>query len=174
MAFSLWVQSPSIFHYGIIYMATYSYLKILCLGILAFGFTYWFVKFIRAQNVGRCVFGTVCLIFGEKEYYFDAFVDSGNSLRDPLSDKPVILIDKIGAQKLQDFRKNFPEKFRLIPYRSVGVECGMLESIRADKAIFENKIVEGIQVAFYQGIFSGYEVLLNRDFLEGGLFEKNN
>ena len=174
MAILLWMQESAINHQGIVYMESVTYLKLLSIGTLAFGCTYWFIKLIRSHRLGTALTGKVCIVMDGIEYFFNAYVDSGNYLRDPLSDRPVILIDKIGAKKLHDFRKSFPEKFSLIPYKAVGVENGLLESYRTDKIIYDGKETSGVMLGFYEGVFSGYEVLLNRDFLEGGLFEKNN
>ncbi len=174
LAISMWIQRPVISHQGIIYMESFTYLKIMCLGVLAFGFTYWFIKFIRKANVGTCVRGKVTLVMDGNTYLFRGFVDSGNSLKDPIFHRPVILIDQKGAKKLHFSPKNFPEKFALVPYRAVGTDCGLLESVRIDKVIFEKKETKGVFLAFYKGTFDDYEILMSKDFLEGGLLEKNN
>ena len=174
LAISMWIQRPVISHQGIIYMETFTYLKVLCLGVLAFGFTYWFIKFIRKANVGTAVRGRVTLVMEGHTYFLKGFVDSGNSLKDPFLHRPVIIIDQKGAKKLHFFPKKFPEKFGLIPYKAVGTDYGLLESVRIDKIIFEKKTIEGIYLACYEGDFGDYEVLMSRDFLEGGLLEKIN
>ena len=43
-----------------------------------------------------------------------------------------------------------------------------------DKVIYKSKVIEGAFLAFYQGFFNEYEVLLNNEFLEEGLLEESN
>ncbi len=174
MAVLLWMQESAINHQGIVYIESVTYLKLLSIGILAFGFVYWFVKLVRRHNVGTAVLGKVCIVIDGKQYYFNAFVDSGNSLREPIMNRPVILIDSKGTKKLHISPNKFQKDFFIVPYKAVGVDCGLLEGIKIDKIIFEKKVVEGVCLAFYEGSFRDYEVLLHRDFLEGGLLEKNS
>ena len=44
MALLLWRQETAVTHQGIVYINFITYSKLLCFGILAFGFSYWFVK----------------------------------------------------------------------------------------------------------------------------------
>lgn len=65
-----------------------------------------------------------------------------------------------------------PSRYRIIPYHGVGVEAGQSsEALRTDEIIFEDHKTEGAYIAFYKGRFEGFEVLMNRDFLEGGLLK---
>lgn len=174
MAILLWMQESAINHQGIVYMESVTYFRLLSMGILAFGFTYWFIKLVRKRSIGTSVIGTVSLVIENKKYTFRAFVDSGNSLKEPLSGKPVVLIDRKGAEKLPFEPSNFPKRYGLIPYKAVGVDYGVLEGIRTDKIIYNKCVFLGAYVAFYEGVFGEYEILLNKDFLEGGLLEKYN
>lgn len=174
MAILLWMQESAINHQGIVYMESVTYFRLLSMGILAFGFTYWFIKLVRKRSIGTSVMGTVSLVIENKEYTFRAYVDSGNSLKEPLSGKPVVLIDRKGAEKLPFEPSNFPKRYGLIPYKAVGVDYGVLEGIRTDEIIYDKCIFPGAYLAFYEGIFGEYEILLNKDFLEGGLLEKYN
>lgn len=174
MAILLWMQESVINYQGFVYMETLTYVKLLAIGTLAFGFTYWFIKLVRSCKIGSSIKGTVTIVVDDETFLFDAFVDSGNSLRDPTDNAPVILIDTKKAKKLHNYCENLKNNFRLIPYRAVGVEFGLLESIKTDKVIFEKRVYKDVRLAFYEGVFDGYDVLLNNDFLEGGLLEKNN
>lgn len=171
MALLLWQQQPAVSHQGIIYMEAVTYLRLLCMGILAFGLTYWFVKFVRRRNIGTAGVREVCLVIDGGSYRFRAFVDSGNCLKEPITGKPVVLLDQAGATKLPFEPQQIPERYRAIPYRTVGVAAGSLDGLRTDEIIFENQRIKGAYVAFYEGIFGDFEVLMNRDFLEGGLLQ---
>ncbi len=171
MALLLWQQEPAITHQGIVYIDIITYFRLLCFGTLAFGFTYWFIRFLRGARAQLSIKGKVCLIIEGTNYYFTAFVDSGNSLREPSTGKPVVLLDKKGADKLPFQAREVPARYVIIPYKTVGLNHGFLEGLRTDTVIFEEKKVDGACVAFYDGEFDRYEVLLNRDFLEGGLLK---
>lgn len=174
MALMLWIQESAINHQGILYIESLTYFKLLSIGILAFGFTYWFIKLIVGRNLGSNLVGIAKLVIDDNSYVFKAFIDSGNSLREPISGKPVILIDKKAAKKLSFEPLALEERFGLIPYNAVGVENGVLEGVRLDKIIYKSKVIEGAFLAFYQGVFDGYEILLNHEFLEEGLLEESN
>ena len=174
MALMLWIQESAINHQGILYIESITYFKLLSIGVLAFGFTYWFIKLIVGRNIGSNIVGIAKLVIDENTYCLRAFVDSGNTLREPISGKPVILIDKKGAKKLSFEPLFLEERFGLIPYNAVGVENGVLEGVRLDKVIYKSKVIEGAFLAFYQGFFDEYEILLNNEFLEEGLLEESN
>lgn len=169
MMLLLWRKTPVISHQGIIYMDALTYLRLLCFGILIFGFVYWFVKLIRRYGRDIAIKGKVCFIIDGKSYFFRAFVDSGNCLKEPLTGKPVILLDRKGASRLPFKAENMPSRYRLIPYRSVGVKSGSLEAVRTDRIIFGEHIFDGGYIAFYEGDFDDFEVLMSREFLEGGV-----
>lgn len=61
----------------------------------------------------------------------ESVVDTGNSLRDPVSGDPVSVMDPKTAQEL--FGGSMPEHIRFIPYRSVGEDSGILAAVRLDK-----------------------------------------
>lgn len=167
MALLMWQETPAITHRGVIYVDAVTYLRITCFGVLAFGLTYWFVKLIRTRSAHLAAKGKVTVIIDEQCYDFEGFVDSGNSLREPVSGSPVVLIDKSAAAKITPGIGG--KTRRLIPYRGVGVDAGFLEGICCDMITFEDKERSGAWLAFYEGYFEDFEILVNKDFLEGGL-----
>ncbi len=71
---------------------------------------------------------SLTIVTGEQSIHLFAFLDSGNKLKEPFSDYPVIIVDK---SKI-DF-----EPQRIIPYNTVGGE-GMLQAFKPDKVIISN------------------------------------
>lgn len=68
------------------------------------------------------------------------FMDTGNSLYDPTNGKPVILVDRVLLHSIyEEVKMNHPEKIRLVPYRCIGKENGLLEGIRMDEVTIENE-----------------------------------
>ncbi len=86
----------------------------------------------------------VTITHGGKTVALTALADTGNSLKDPLSGRPVIVVDARIAQKLTNL--TFPQLdhpmetilagehkgLRLVPYSSVGKQAGMLLAICPD------------------------------------------
>lgn len=116
---------------------------------------------------------TVELKQGERKLLVQGLADSGNSLTDPLSGRPVCLIDKVAYEKFlpAEYRRQHPEKFRAIPFHSVGKEHGMLEGFLADQITvckpgeicrMENVILA--QAPGAVGLSERYEMILNRCF----------
>lgn len=60
-----------------------------------------------------------------------ALMDSGNSLFDPVSKRPVCIVQKEVFAQLGLFDR--PEKFRLIPYHSVGRQHGLLQAAAVEE-----------------------------------------
>lgn len=71
---------------------------------------------------------TLRIFKGESEYNLFAFLDTGNKLREPFSNFPVIIVD---SSKI-DF-----ECERVIPFDTVGGE-GMLKAFKPDKIVISN------------------------------------
>lgn len=82
---------------------------------------------------------------GDRSTRLTALVDSGNTLRDPITGAGVVVAQGERLASLlppeADFRNpcqalpalKEPGRFRLLPYRSVGVEQGLLLAVRADR-----------------------------------------
>ncbi len=91
----------------------------------------------------------------EKQISFTALQDTGNTLTDPVSGRGVIVLDweaalpllgaesRLRRQELADPVKavgrlntgRWRGRWGLIPYRAVGVECGMLVTLRPDRVM---------------------------------------
>ncbi len=182
MALLLWQQEPAITHQGIIYIDAITYMKLLCFGTVALGLSYWFVRLVRRRSTGLALHGSVRLSLGGRSYDFCGYVDSGNSLREPCSGEPVVLLDKKGARRLPFTAEELLSlaergadgdglRVALIPYRTVGESYGLLPGVRAESMTFSGKPAGAAWVAFYDGCFGDYEVLINKDILEGGLLK---
>lgn len=115
----------------------------------------------------------VLLKIDEKCIPCKGFLDTGNSLYDPLNGKPVILVDRVLLHSLyEEVKMNRPEKIRLIPYRCIGKENGLLEGIRFDEVTIENESdsFTRIQITAAMSEFEfknskDYQVLLHSELL---------
>lgn len=94
-----------------------------------------------------------------RRVHLTALVDTGNTLKDPISGRSVLVVDGEVAQKLTDLPARAVEDpvatvgkgeidgLRLIPYHAVGQSGGMLLGLRVDKVELNGRQVDMI-VAF--------------------------
>lgn len=101
----------------------------------------------------------VTVTCGNKTVSLTALVDTGNTLRDPISGRPVLVVDESVAAKLCLLSRSQLTRpietmasaklpgLRLIPYTAVGSSAGMLLGMRPDSVLVDGKEKEYI-VAF--------------------------
>ena len=110
-------------------------------------------------------------------------LDTGNTLTDPAGNQPVMVVEAAAVQRLlppeaalteDDLREPAaglerlsalwePGRFRLLPYRAVGVSCGMLLALRVDRAVIDGHERKRMLVALSPGPVSdggGYRALV--------------
>lgn len=97
------------------------------------------------------------LIHNNKAYELTGFLDTGNNLIDPITRKPVILID-INIKC---------DKYYYIPYKVVNNE-GMIKCFKADKIIINDKVINKVIVGIINDKIKidGIDCLLNKKLLE--------
>ncbi len=71
------------------------------------------------------------------EIELDALMDTGNSLREPISGRPVSVVEEECFQKLLGAKE--PEKLRAIPYHSVGKSNGIMEGYEIPEIIIKGR-----------------------------------
>lgn len=129
-------------------------------------------------------------------------LDTGNMLKDPISDMPVIIVQKkvlkdilpnivldnlskivggdVPKEVYNDENLQYITKFRLIPFSSIGKENGILLGFKARKIEIEQeeikKEMDNVIVGIYENNLSKrneYNALISLDLLEGSeLVEK--
>lgn len=110
-------------------------------------------------------FCTVNIPGDEGTLIIAALVDTGNGLTDPVSGKPVAILNAEEWKNLKRWMK--PEKYKLIPYHSIGRDRGMLEGYEIDVVEVDGamgkKQFEKVIIAVFQGRVSqkgGYQMIL--------------
>ena len=113
----------------------------------------------------------VTLVLEGRRVKVDALVDTGNTLSDPLSDARVMVVEWEAVQPLFSGKVPLEEsalreptvcagtlslflgegRVRLLPYRAVGVEAGMLLAIRVDQALIGSQKANRLLVALCPG-----------------------
>lgn len=118
-----------------------------------------------------------------------AIIDTGNFLKDPISKIPVIIVEKnllteiLPGEILNNLKEiiegkmeipsNYMAKIRLIPFKSIGKDNGLLLGIKADKMIvnYQDKKIkcDNVIIGIYNGELSKtnkYGALIGLDIIE--------
>ena len=83
-----------------------------------------------------------------------AIVDTGNCLREPISGRPVSVLDRTMFEELWD-EKEKPEGFRVVPYRSVGCENGILAAYEVPEMLIRQDGFQWSCKKVYVGLNEG-------------------
>lgn len=155
----------------------------------------FFVEFIRKILVLKQSFYDVTIFFNNNKVNIRTLLDTGNNLEDPISKNPVLVVEFRSIKKLlpdkiqllfyekreKDINNilkeiddtNIKEKIRIIPFKSIGEENGILlgfvpDKIQIDK---ENHTLElnNIVIGIYNVELSSngdYQGLLSQEILQ--------
>lgn len=117
-------------------------------------------------------FCKVTLRRGECSVTVDALVDTGNGLTEPISGKPVSVVEEEVLQNL--WPEGLPELFRAVPYHSVGCAHGIMKGYEVPEAVVE---IEGFRSTVHQiylgadknkiSVSGSYGMILNPRLLGG-------
>ncbi|MEG2420266.1 MAG: sigma-E processing peptidase SpoIIGA [Oscillospiraceae bacterium] len=111
---------------------------------------------------------------GDKTVTLTALIDTGNTLTDPVTGRAVLVAE---GERLRELlpaevdlehpvesmaRLRQPRRFQLLPYRTVGVSCGMLLALRVERVYIGKTEYENLLVALSPTQLSdggGYQAL---------------
>lgn len=183
-----------------VYVGTYP-LKIAILGgIVGFTVLVAALKFIKIKLTKKDIFCNICIYIEDKCLEMIGILDTGNMLKDPITNRPVIIIEKdkmkdifpnvilnnlskiIGGdmpkELYEDENMKYITKFRVIPFKTIGKENGLLLGFKVNKVKIEmdeiSKTINNVIVGIYDSKLSKketYSALIGIDILEGS--EKN-
>ncbi len=133
----------------------------LCYAVLSLLFRRW-----GQHSISRGELEPVTLRFNDKEITLTALIDTGNTLSDPVTGQSVLVAERASLAPLfpqgqgpgpQDTRdpagglermnQRWPGRFRLLPYRAVGTDRGLLLALRLDRVALGGEERAGVLVA---------------------------
>lgn len=176
-----------------IYIGTYPIKIALLGGIVGFVIITIAFNIIKGKISKKDMFCDISIYINSKRKEMRAMIDTGNLLKDPITGMPVIIVekeelksllpveilenlDKIVNGEIENIKniEQFINRFRVIPFNSLGKQNGLLLGIKADKIIIdygENKIQnENIILGIYEKKLcknDSYKALLGLDLLDG-------
>lgn len=138
---------------------------------IAYFITDFLVKYIKSRLVntkGNDIYN-VTLMFNDKSLNLKGLYDSGNSLADPIGGQPVHIAEYDKIKPLIEGVSADKTKIRLVPYKALGTNMGILKAIEIDMIRIEiaGEIIEieKALIGIYEGTLSGagiYDIILNR------------
>ena len=188
------VRPQDIFVKDGVFIGTYP-IKIAFLGgIVGFTITYIAFKIVKTRMSKKELIYQIKIKINKKKLETKVMLDTGNMLKDPISNNPVVLIEKdklyeILPKDLLDSTKNmlggdfkdenkleneYRTRLRIIPFTSVGKQNGMMMGIKVDEVTIMTDVDEFINndviVCVYEKEFSKkgrYFGLMGLDVFEG-------
>lgn len=163
-------------------VGTYPLKVTIIAGIIGFIIIQVSFKINKRQVKKKDMFCMIQVSINKKVQNLKAYIDSGNMLKEPITNIPVIIVEKEKIKNLinVDFEKilggdekNIENiKFRIIPFNSIGKQNGILIGVKPDfvKIIFEDneKYVENVIIGLYEKkISKEYNALIGLELLEG-------
>lgn len=171
------VKIPALSGNGSIYLHGITWFQIAVGVFVTWILGSWFAEFIRGKLQKERFFTEIQVRIADRTWKLQAFVDTGNFLRDPVSGDPAAVLSSSCGQKImEEAGEHLLTRICLIPYSSVG-QKGILRGIRPDWILIRGKRIERIVLAVSKEEFicgrgtQNYEVLLQQQILEGGALE---
>lgn len=176
-----------------LFLGTYP-LKTIILGeIVAFAIIIIAVKIIRKKFTTKDMICDIEIMLNNKKINTKALIDTGNMLKEPITNTPVVVVEKIllyecipkeilnninqiiggDLEKIpQQIQSQYISKLKLIPFSSLGKQNGMLLGIKVQqiKIIKESEEItkENIIVGIYQQSLTKngeYQALMGMEFI---------
>ncbi|MBR3786140.1 MAG: sigma-E processing peptidase SpoIIGA [Firmicutes bacterium] len=162
-----------------VYLAPLTYFSVTAAAFTAALFLWFLLKILRAKRLETRRVMETELILDRSSWKLQGFIDSGNDLKEPLTGRPVCIVDRqLGEQMLQEASvSNLMEtRYTVIPYRSVGVERGILQGFRMDAIRFSdgftvrNPVIAFCEEGHFRGPQGETQILLPAGLLERGIY----
>ena len=118
------------------------------------------------------------IFLDSKECTLSALCDTGNLLKDPISDAPVVIAEKQSLKSLFpdgmpncETAENYCRKIRIIPYSSIGNASAIMTGFIPDRVIVDGKDTGDVVIGISETPLSSeneYNALFNPNIINGG------
>ena len=169
------VKPQEIFMKNGVYIGTYPIKIALLGGLVGFVIVYTAFRSIKNKMSKSELLYNISIKINEKELTTKVILDTGNMLKDPISQRPVVLIERDVLTKVlpNELLKNldcilggdlknqngiseeYRTRLRIIPFTSVGKENGMILGIKTDEVKVFTDVEEIVKKHVVVGIHSG-------------------
>ena len=162
---------PGITANGSIYLQEITSLQVAAGLIVSYILGSWLADLLREKAQKEAVIKEVTIHIGVHSWIARALVDTGNSLREPVTGYPVAVVSERLGAKIKE--KLAEERICVIPYKSVGGK-GLLYGVRPDYIEVTGEPAANVILGISEGNFSPwegseeYEILLHQQLFKGG------
>ncbi len=142
----------------------FSYKKLMISLMIIYMLIYRIIIYIKDRKDLNCLIYNIDIVMKNSKKTVEAFLDTGNELREPATNLPVIIVEK---SIFRDVDLNTYDKF-YIPYKVVNGNIGNLKGFRPECVKIhgiKEELVREVIVAFCEGKlsdFNEYHALLSR------------
>ena len=165
-------------------------------GIVGFIITTIAFYIVKVRLRKKDIFCDVSIYFNKKILGLKALIDTGNMLKDPITNMPVIVVEKeklegilpdyilnnlesiiggdVSRKIYEDKNIEYISRFRVIPFKSLGKENGLLLGFKVDKVIIHRDEIQSEIKDVIVGIYNfkisrknQYSALIGLDIIEG-------
>ena len=174
VAFALlyFVSPQEILYQDGVFIGTYPIKIILAGGIVGFIIITLSFKNIKGRLSHKDMYCSLKIYSGDKQIRVNAIVDTGNFLRDPITRMPVVVIESEELTGLfsKEILENvtdiingkevnlgeYSSKIRMIPFKSLGKENGLLLGIKINEIEVEYQDIQYKHKDVIVGIYNGH------------------
>lgn len=130
--------------------------------ILIFIFGGVIIMFLKKSLNKKIMKKKLVLIYKNKKIVLNTFLDTGNTLIDPITKVSVVIVSKDKLKELTEV-KNISEikNFRLIPCKTVTDKYELLYGFKPDKFLYNNKEIKAVVAISKTGFDGEYDAIIN-------------
>lgn len=152
-------------HIGIIFFTNGKKLNIIILIILSILIMIIYIKIINKHKTNINLYYKVDLYIQNKIIKLNAFLDTGNKLKDPYTNKSICIINK---NILKD-----KYNYIYVPYKTINgssiMKCIKIKKIYISKVGYKYNVLVGISNDNF--LLEGVDIILNIDLLKGDIWK---
>ncbi|WP_035290784.1 sigma-E processing peptidase SpoIIGA [Clostridium sp. KNHs214] len=162
------LNNKEILNMGDVFLEGFSYKKLILCSMIIYIFINRMVVYIRDRKLLKTLVYNVEIVTDKYNKLIKAFLDTGNELREPVTNLPVIIVEKNQLPNIKQCKDKL-----YITYKAVNGQCGRMEAF---KPAYINIYKEDFKEEKKQVIIALCDTKLSKDndynaLLSRGIFE---
>ena len=159
-----------------VYLPPLTYITVTAAATAAALFLWILLEILKTRRIEKRRFMETEVIIGDRRWTMKGLIDSGNDLKEPITGRPVSIMDWTQGRKIIEAVEDGASRFTLIPYRGVGVVQGVMEGFRVDRICLDDgtaiygAIIALCEEEHFRGREDGMDILLPVSLLERGIY----
>ncbi|MGN0732874.1 MAG: sigma-E processing peptidase SpoIIGA [Emergencia sp.] len=154
---------------GAMYMPALTYTGLMAAATAAAMVIVIAIRLVKAKRIDRETRVKAAVSFDGVSWVLDGMIDTGNSLKEPVTGRPVALVSGETLKKMTDRLEHKETRYVLVPYVSVG-ERGTLQGYRADSMSVSGTVIVRPVIAASRQSLGDIQILLPGELMERGIY----